>query len=187
MMLFRWVKQIKILFSPKKRQRPIMPTDASHKLIPMTTFVIEYYSNEGYADLQILSLMKNYANFLKQSLSLGMFVPVDENGTVLKEPKNYISWKSLEHNDGTSATTAGFEEYAEYQKAEKHCMFEGFKVDYNGYSKVRIVASYDPSIELSFNKNDLLPAGFDDVESLTVFDDIYLTSNALQLIGIKVK
>lgn len=164
-----------------------MPTDASHKLIPMTTFVIEYYSNEGYADLQILSLMKNYANFLKQPLSLGMFVPVAENRTVLKEPKNYISWKSLEHNDGKSTTIAGFEEYAEYQKAEKQCMFEGFKVDYNGYSKVRIVASYDPSIELSFNKNDLLPSGFDDVESLTVFDDIYLTSNALQLIGIKVK
>ncbi len=40
-----------------------MPTDASHKLIPMTTFVLEYYAHEGYADLQTLSLMNNYANF----------------------------------------------------------------------------------------------------------------------------
>lgn len=164
-----------------------MPTDASHKLIPMTTFVIEYYSNEGYADLQILSLMKNYANFLKQSLTLGMFVPVDEQGNVLKEPKNYASWKSLEHNDGKRTDVSGFEEYAAYQKAEQNCMFEGFKVDYNGYSKVRITASYDPSIELSFNRNDLLPSGYIDVESLTVFDDIYLTAGALKVIGIKIK
>ncbi|MBV8327257.1 hypothetical protein [Chryseobacterium sp.] len=164
-----------------------MPTDASLKLIPMTTFVIEYYSNEGYADLQILNLMNNYANFLRKPLSLGMFVPVDSKGNVLKEPKNYISWKSLEHNDGLRTDVAGFEEYAEYQKAEQNCMFEGFKVDYNGYSKVRIVASYDAAIELSFNKNDLMPSGFHDVESLTVFDDIFLTVNALKSIGIKIK
>lgn len=162
-----------------------MPTDASHKLIPMTAFVIEYYSNEGYADLQILSLMKNYANFLKQPLMLGMFVPVDSNGNVLKEPKNYISWKSLKHNDGTRGDVSGFEEYDEYQKAEQDCLFEGFKVDYNGYSKVRVVASYDHSIELSFNKIDLMPTGFKDVEALIAFDDIYLTCNALKLIGLK--
>ncbi|MGE8432473.1 MULTISPECIES: hypothetical protein [Chryseobacterium] len=164
-----------------------MPTDASHKLIPMTTFVLEYYANEGYADLQILNLMNNYANFLKQSLTLGMFVPVDPQGNVLKEPKNYTSWKSLEHNEEERTDIVGFEEYGEYQKAERKCMFEGFKVGYNGYSKVRIIASYDESIELSFNKNDLLPTGFNDVESLTVFDDIFLTSNALNLIGIKNK
>ncbi|MET3036589.1 hypothetical protein ABXT08_10830 [Chryseobacterium sp. NRRL B-14859] len=163
-----------------------MPTDASHKLIPMTTFVIEYYSNEGYADLQILNLMNNYAIFLKKPLSLRMFVPVDEKGNVLKEPKNYASWKALGHNDG-KRTNAGFEEYADYQKAEQNCMFEGFKVDYNGYSKVRITASYDPSIELSFNKNDLMPSGYNDIESLTVFDDIFLTSAALKVIGIKDK
>lgn len=164
-----------------------MPTDASLKLIPMTTFVIEYYSNEGYADLQILNLMNNYANFLRKPLYLGMFVPVDKQGNVLKEPKNYASWKSLEHNDGKRTDVVGFEEYAEYQQAEQKCMFEGFKVDYNGYSKVRIVASYDPSIELSFNKNDMIPVGFNDVESLTVFDDIYLTPDALKVIGIKNK
>ncbi|MCJ7936262.1 MAG: hypothetical protein MUW56_22175 [Chryseobacterium sp.] len=161
-----------------------MPTDASHKLIPMTTFVIEYYSSEGYADLQILRLMKNYANFLRQPLTLGMFVPIDVKGNVLKEPKNYASWKSLEHNDGKRTDITGFEEYGAYQEAEQNCLFEGFKVDYNGYSKVRIVASYDSSIELSFNKSDLIPTGFNDVESLTAFEDIYLTSHALKVIGI---
>lgn len=56
------------------------------KLIPMTSFVIDYYSHEGYADLQTLQLMKNYANFLKQPLALWMFVPTDSKGELLKEP-----------------------------------------------------------------------------------------------------
>ena len=30
----------------------------------------------------------NFDNFLKQPLNIGMFVPCDENGNVLQEPKN---------------------------------------------------------------------------------------------------
>ncbi|MDQ0781841.1 hypothetical protein [Chryseobacterium sp. W4I1] len=162
-----------------------MPTEASHKLIPMTDFVIEYYSNEGYADLQTLRLMKNYANFLRQTLTLGQFVPVDSKGNVLKEPKNYTSWKSLEHNDGKRDETSGFEEYIQYQKAEQQCLFEGFTIAYNGYSVVRIEASYDSAVELSFNKSDMMSPAFPDVEALTIFDEIFLSANALKLIGIK--
>ncbi|MBB6370010.1 hypothetical protein [Chryseobacterium shigense] len=162
-----------------------MPTEASHKLIPMTDFVIEYYANEGYADLQTLRLMKNYANFLRLPLTLGMFVPVDPNGNVLKEPRNYTAWKSLDHNAVKRNDIAGFEEHIHYQEAEKKCLFEGFIIAYNGYSVVRIVASYDQEVELSFNKNDLMSTAFTDIEALTVFEDIYLTANALQSIGIK--
>lgn len=162
-----------------------MPTEASHKLIPMTDFVIEYYANEGYADLQTLRLMKNYASFLRKPLTLGMLVPLDTDGNVLKEPKNYSSWKSLDYNDGKRNDTAGFEEYIQYQKAEQNCMFDGFTIAYNGYSVIRLEASYDPSIELSFNKNDLMSSTFADIESLTAFDSIYLTINALKAIGIK--
>lgn len=165
-----------------------MQPDASHKLIPMTTFVIEYYSHEGYADLQTLKLMKNYASFLKKPLRLGMFVPVDQQGNVLKEPKNYTSWKALAHNSsGEAADNAAFEEYRIYQAAEQKCFFKDFKVDYNGYSRVRIVAIYNTSIELSFNKTDLSFSNFQDVESLTAFDEIFLTRAALRLIGIKRK
>lgn len=174
-----------MLFLFFQKKTLIMLTEASHKLIPMTDFVIEYYSNEGYADLQTLSLMKNYANFLRKPLTLGMFVPVDTNGNVIKEPKNYTAWKSLDHNDGKRSGTASFEEYSLYQKAEQNCMFEGFVMAYNGYSVVRIEASYDSGIELSFNKNDLISPAFPDVESLTVFETIYLAVNALKLIGIK--
>lgn len=180
-----YICEIKIIFD---KNFLTMPTDASHKLIPMTTFVIEYYSNEGYADLQTLNLMNNYARFLKQPLTLGMFVPIDAEGKVLKEPKNYKSWKSLEHNnrkDHDSSPNTSFEEYRIYQKAEENCLFEGFEVAYNGYSVVRIVASYDHSIELSFNTNDLTSQTLNDVESLTAFHEIYLNSNALKMIGIR--
>lgn len=163
-----------------------MPS-SPHKLIPMTDFVIEYYSHEGYADLQTLKLMNNYATFLKKPLTLGMFVPVDETGSILKEPKNYTSWKSLKHNTKRSAGDVGstaFEEYKVYQKAEKKCLFEGFKIAYNGFSVVRIIATYDESIELSFNKNEKLFQNFNDIESLTYFNEIYLNGAALRKIGI---
>lgn len=160
---------------------------SSQKLISMTDFVIEYYSHEGYADLQTLKLMSNYATFLKKPLTLGMFVPVDEKGSILKAPKNYTSWKSLKHNrkiSGNDADYTAFEEYKIYQKAERKCFFEGFGIAYNGYSVVRIVALYNEAIELSFNKNDKTFQNFSTIESLTHFDEIYLNTAALKKIGI---
>jgi len=164
-----------------------MPDDSLHKLIPMTDFVIEYYANEGYADLQTLNLMNNYAVFLKKPLLLGMFVPVDTEGNILKEPKNYSAWKTLEHNkapSGTEPDTSAFREYRIYREAERRCFFHGFTIAYNGYSVVRITASYDESIELSFNKSDMLSQTFRDVESLLYFDRIYLNSAAIKQLGL---
>lgn len=164
-----------------------IPPGSAHKLIPMTDFVIEYYSHEGYADLQTLKLMNNYANFLKKPLTLGMFVPVDTKGNILKEPRNYTSWKSLEHNrkaNSNKIESTMFEEYKTYQRAEKKCLFEGFKIAYNGYSVVRITAEYNDSIELSFNKNEKTFQNFPDVESLTDFPEIFLNSNALKKLGL---
>lgn len=167
-----------------------MPVNVAHKLIPMTDFVIEYYSHEGYADLQTLQLMNNYATFLKKPLTLGMFVPVDARGNILKEPKNYTSWKSLEHNRKKTtgaADSSAFEEYKIYQKAERKCLFEGFSIAYNGYFVVRITASYNDAIELSFNKNEKAFQKFTDVESLTHFQEIYLNATAIKKLGLTSK
>jgi hypothetical protein len=60
------------------------------KLISMTDFVLEQNNFKVFRNQQIL----NYANFLKQPLELWMFVPCDENGDVLEEPKT--KWKSNE-------------------------------------------------------------------------------------------
>jgi len=158
-----------------------------HRLIPMTSFVIDYYSHEGYADLQSLQLMKNYANFLKQPLSLRMFVPTDSDGELFKEPENYPIWKEAKNKAKKSLnlfSTEQIEQFKLYEKAKKKLWFEGFKVAYNGYSVVRIVASYDDSIELSFKKDGFSTQTSEDIESLTKFDVIYLSAASLKLIGI---
>ncbi|MCY0969260.1 hypothetical protein [Chryseobacterium wangxinyae] len=157
-----------------------------HRLIPMTSFVIDYYSHEGYADLQTLQLMKNYASFLKQPLSLKMFVPTDHENELLKEPEDYLLWKeSSPKFRKEKFSDQQTEQIKLYEKARKKLLFEGFKIAYNGYSVVRIVATYNDSIELSFKKDNLssqIPA---DVESLTNFDIIYLSAASLKLIGIR--
>jgi len=156
-----------------------------HRLIPMTSFVIDYYSNEGYADLQTLQLMKNYASFLKQPLSLKMFIPTDSEGELMKEPEDYSSWKDAKSKIRKDKyTQEQTEKFKLYEKAKKKLLFEGFRVAYNGYSVVRIVASYDASIELSFKKDNLSSQISEDVESLTNFDVIYLSPASLKLIGI---
>ena len=65
------------------------------KLISMTDFV-EFADNKlcsiNSPSVRIsnygktLDLIVNYKNFLKQPLTLGMFVPCDEEGNVLEEP-----------------------------------------------------------------------------------------------------
>jgi hypothetical protein len=164
-----------------------MPT-ASHMLLPMTDFVIEYYSHEGYADLHTLKVMNNYAKFLKMPLSLEMFVPTDQFGTVLKEPKNYSDWKSLSHNKilDENGSPSMLDEYKYYNKAESKCLFDDFKVAYNGFSVVRIVAAYNNAIELSFNKVEGKFQHYVTIESLLAFDTVFLSTAALKKIGLKI-
>lgn len=167
-----------------------MPSGNSYTLIPMTSFVIEYYSNEGYADLQTLKTMINYAQFLKKQLTLEMFVPVNRDGNVLKMP-HHLKSKSL-YDDGDVKSDdvhddiKSSDEEKIYNKAQEKCFFKGFEVAYNGYSVIRILASYDHSIELSFNKIDSTFQSLTDIESLAGAGfEIYLSRTALKAIGIK--
>ena len=63
-------------------------------LIPMTDFVLRINEIEKEIDqffdswrMKQLRIIENYAKFLKQPLKLEMFVPCDEDGNVLAEPK----------------------------------------------------------------------------------------------------
>ncbi|KQK24860.1 hypothetical protein AR438_14345 [Chryseobacterium aquaticum] len=105
----------------------------------------------------------------------------------MKEPENFQDWK--EQNSKVKKVHIIFskeqiEKFKLYEKAKKKILFEGFTVAYNGYSVIRIVASYDETIDISFKK-DLTPQIPSDVESLTVYDVIYLSQTSLKLIGIK--
>ncbi|MFL9834963.1 hypothetical protein [Chryseobacterium terrae] len=160
---------------------------AAQMLVPMTDFVIEYYSHEGYADLHTLKVMNNYAKFLKMPLSLEMFVATDHLGNILKEPKNYSDWKSLSHNKNldVNESPSMLDEYKYYNRAESKRLFDGFQVAYNGFSVVRIVADYNKNIELSFSKVDGKFQHYTTIESLLGFDAVFLSTTALKKIGLK--
>ncbi len=90
------------------------------RLISMTDFVMQqnmHYANK-YITVEKLQLrILNYAMFLKQTLTLGMFVPCDLDGNVLQE--------------AIDLTEDNFEEVnhkiIEYEEAKDRFLFEGFK------------------------------------------------------------
>ena len=96
-------------------------------LVPMTDFVIEYAPkfNPFGTDEQILCLdyIRNYAKFLKQPLKLEMFVPCDENGTVLEEPQMRPERNSFDEED----MDYDAQELYDYIKAKEKVLFEGFE------------------------------------------------------------
>lgn len=78
------------------------------KLISMTDFVSQYVET-GCAVEQIRKI-RNYSDFLKQPLTLGVFIPCDDEGNVLEEPVD---------------TIGGVELYSEkYQQAKEKVLFE---------------------------------------------------------------
>jgi hypothetical protein len=77
------------------------------KLISMTDFVLEKNKAEEVTRESYIEC-RNYANFLKQPLTLGMFVPCDENGNVLEEKKPFQ------------------DDYHKFQQAKERVIFEGF-------------------------------------------------------------
>lgn len=95
------------------------------KLISMVDFVLEesdkIYNKE---DANIFaSKVNTYASFLKQPLKLGMFVPCDEDGNVLEEPKkeNYLTESGLYQTDCHTKAIK------RYQKAKEKVLFNGFE------------------------------------------------------------
>ena len=79
----------------------------------MTDYVLEQYKINQYDEDYIFNVLR-YANFLKQPVTLGMFVPCDENGNVLEEPKFYF------HHEYKVALE-------KYQKAQEKVIFNGFE------------------------------------------------------------
>lgn len=101
------------------------------KLISMADFVLgqtNKYQVEGVSDYLeisrvILTRIRNYAEFLKRPLKLEMFVPCDEEGSVLEKPVK------IQYFDPTEPVPEEIEqEFYEYEKAKEKVLFEGFAV-----------------------------------------------------------
>lgn len=93
------------------------------KLISMTDFVLEQIKrimNVEITHLESHNQIVDYANFLKQSLKLEMFVPCsNENGLPL----------SLEGLIDSEGFVLDEIEFNEYEKAKEKVLFEGFDLD----------------------------------------------------------
>ena len=106
-------------------------------LIKMPEYVLE---NHGIKDPIF------YAKFITQTLELGMFVPCDEDGNVLEEPKENFGYK--------------LQGKLNYAIAKERCLFEeNFSViDRKTY---KIVKLNNNNIWVSWNKSktieDLIP------------------------------
>ncbi|MCJ8153238.1 hypothetical protein MKJ01_05615 [Chryseobacterium sp. SSA4.19] len=141
------------------------------KLKPMMDFVLEQKqkttSETDYA--KPLKLIFNYANFLKQPLTLGMFVPCDENGNVLEKPENFIEGYDSEYN----------EEIYNYMRVKEKVLFKGFSHGKFGFKDQYYV-------KLGENMKAVFP--FPNIRNYTIEDLIEfepeLTPSALKLIGL---
>src|SRR6478609_1170742 len=88
------------------------------KLIGMTEFVLQRYEDVLETNDVMLSRIINYANFLKQPLTLGMFVPCDLDGNVLED--------SCKHNSYCIDFCQGRCQ-EEYNEAKNRCLFDGIE------------------------------------------------------------
>ena len=97
------------------------------ELKSMTDFVLEQnnieFKNKGRWDEARWQNSLRYANFLKQPLTLSMFVPCGDDGQVLEEPSNYKEWNKKECEWWDNYT-----ECLGYQQAKERCLFDVFEM-----------------------------------------------------------
>jgi len=97
-------------------------------LISTTEFVKlvtqKYYTKGDDEHYKALSLLNNYANFISQKPTLGMFVPCDKEGNILEEPKDI----------GQATIDLQFERMAYYdllKQAQSKVLFKGWEIREN--------------------------------------------------------
>lgn len=84
----------------------------------MTDFVLEHPASTDY-EWQLSNHLR-YANFLKQTKQLWMFVPCDEDGNILEEPDLIDERYNLKLLNYEQAKEKVLFEGFEYFKSEKH-------------------------------------------------------------------
>lgn len=87
------------------------------KLIPMSDFVIALRDNKKLDNVRRFWACERYADFLKQSLRLSMFVPCNE----FEEP--------FDVEEIENSVMQGTDTWDGYQNAEDRILFKGFTVD----------------------------------------------------------
>ena len=106
----------------------------------------------------------DYALFLKKHLKLEMFVPCDERGNILEEPK-------VPHTFGSENTDKYINQFKSeieiYKKAKEKVIFVGFDIIQNDEIKLSIKCSY---FQFDFNKTLKRFENYKTIEDLTTLD-----------------
>lgn len=97
----------------------------SRKLCSMVDYVLEQEKAQSEKTRPIHSYynMVNYAKFLSMPLTLGMFVPTDENNNVLQEPNNHGAFYAGMSSKDFNYNVMDCEQYSE---ALSNVIFEGW-------------------------------------------------------------
>ena len=127
----------------------------------MTDFVLEQHNwsptqvrfDNEFSNKRFRSVVSKYANFLKQLLTLGMFVPCDDYGNVLEIPTKENSNNTIDHDS----------KLMDYNDAKSKVLFNGFQV--RKQSTYSIVSNKYGDIWVTWNKSktieDLIPYNLD--------------------------
>ncbi|MDV7696270.1 hypothetical protein N6B72_04975 [Chryseobacterium soli] len=159
-------------------------------LISMTEFVLQQNPKAKSLDdvLKVLATSMQqchrYATFLKQPLTLGMFVPTDEAGNVLKYHGLYESYKNANFGyTGDNETQRQCNDAKKYFEAKERVLFYGFKfIRDNSYNTILIYETESSiKVELQFRKSEK------DIRLIINDDLIYDCNEAEKLIGLKTK
>lgn len=119
----------------------------NNKLISMTDFVLNEKDNFPISVHEFADRVCSYATFLKQPLTLSMFVPTDEEGNVLEEPIEDDLCSSFFEKQKS------FHEEKEYSEAKSKVLFKGVsKAQYNWFLKI-----YSSVEELTHISNSITP------------------------------
>ena len=152
------------------------------KLISMTEFVLErslkdiseYTVIDAFKDgAKVMNEIFSYAKFINQPLTLGMFVPCDEDGNVLEEPEYHEPHSENEIGD--------YQELRDkFEEAKSKVLLDGFELLHEIYrfpkEKVYKLVLDSETIIHIVEKNT--------IEDLS-FSNIYrLTPNAIKQLGL---
>ncbi|MCT4238494.1 hypothetical protein HZP42_19105 [Elizabethkingia anophelis] len=164
--------------------------EMENKLIPMTDFVINSNEkrmssnpyNERDYDNDFIRSVNEYAKFLSQPLTLGMFIPCDEDGNPWVYPPTNEEWEWAK-KDSTEAEQSFKQKEYLFNEAKSRVLFEGFEIE---QSKSRI-GFYLPEyncIDYSIVQNNFSSPSkwLTTIEDLIIYSGLILTPTAIKSI-----
>lgn len=96
------------------------------ELVSMVDYAIYLDDKYDYSDSEMVlhrRSVNDYAEFLSQPLTLGMFVPCDEDGNVLDKPSMFELWTGNNIEEGRPLNTDGLL-CKQYQAAKERVIFD---------------------------------------------------------------